>query len=150
MDLDVRYIIRETLVSSLELSEKVLEALGLSKSKAVDTVRRFRAHDEETMAKQLAVKDDEKKFLADRARIGGAAVAPVRGRRRRHAGDRAQAARRRPLARVEQHRGVEALEAGQHAAVGIVHDALGILVGARAEQHADHDVILRTRQILAQ
>jgi glutathione-regulated potassium-efflux system ancillary protein KefC/glutathione-regulated potassium-efflux system protein KefB len=63
MDLDVRYIIRETFVSSLELSEKVLESLGMSKSKAIDTVRRFRAHDEATMAKQAAVKDDEKKLL---------------------------------------------------------------------------------------
>ena len=63
MDLDVRYTIRETLVSSLELSEKVLETLGLSKSKAVETVRRFRTHDEITMAKQQAVKDDENKFL---------------------------------------------------------------------------------------
>jgi monovalent cation:proton antiporter-2 (CPA2) family protein len=63
MDLDVRYTIRETLVSSLEMSEKVLETLGLSKSNAVDTVRRFRAHDEATMAKQQAVKDDENKFL---------------------------------------------------------------------------------------
>jgi voltage-gated potassium channel Kch len=64
MEQDVRYIIRETFVSSLELSEKVLETLGLSKSQAVDTVRRFRVHDEETMAKQAAVKDDEKKLLA--------------------------------------------------------------------------------------
>ena len=63
MDLEVRFIIRETLVSSLELTEKVLESLGMSKSKAVDTVRRFRAHDEATMAKQQAVKDDESKFL---------------------------------------------------------------------------------------
>jgi monovalent cation:proton antiporter-2 (CPA2) family protein len=63
MDLDVRYTIRETLGSSLEMSEKVLETLGLSKSKATETVRRFRAHDETTMAKQQAVKDDEKKFL---------------------------------------------------------------------------------------
>jgi glutathione-regulated potassium-efflux system protein KefB len=63
MDLDVRYTIRETLVSSLEMSEKVLETLGLSKSKAVETVRQFRAHDEATMAKQHAVKDDESKFL---------------------------------------------------------------------------------------
>src|SRR5271154_1260470 len=63
MDLDVRYTIRETLGSSLEMSEKVLETLGLSKSMAVDTVRRFRAHDEQTMAKQQAVKDDESKFL---------------------------------------------------------------------------------------
>jgi monovalent cation:proton antiporter-2 (CPA2) family protein len=63
MDLDVRYTIRETLVSSLELSVQVLEALGLSKSKSVETVAQFRAHDEITMAKQHAVKDDEKKFL---------------------------------------------------------------------------------------
>jgi monovalent cation:proton antiporter-2 (CPA2) family protein len=63
MDLDVRYIIRETLVSSLEMSEKVLETLGLSKSTAVETVRRFRVYDELTMAKQQAVKDDESKFL---------------------------------------------------------------------------------------
>ena len=63
MDLDVRYTIRETLVSSLELSVQVLEALGLSKAKSVETVAQFRAHDETTMAKQHAVKDDEKKFL---------------------------------------------------------------------------------------
>src|SRR5271165_196074 len=63
MDLNVRYTIRETLVSSLELSEKVLETLGLSKRKAVETVQQFRTHDEQTMAKQQAVKDDESKFL---------------------------------------------------------------------------------------
>jgi monovalent cation:proton antiporter-2 (CPA2) family protein len=63
MDLDVRYTIRETFASSLEMSEKVLETLGLSKSKATETVRRFRAHDEATMAKQHAVKDDESKIL---------------------------------------------------------------------------------------
>jgi monovalent cation:proton antiporter-2 (CPA2) family protein len=62
MDLDVRYVIRETLVSSLEMSEKILETLGLSKSTAIETVRRFRVHDEQTMAKQQAVKDDETKF----------------------------------------------------------------------------------------
>jgi glutathione-regulated potassium-efflux system ancillary protein KefC/glutathione-regulated potassium-efflux system protein KefB len=63
MDLAVRYTIRETLVSSLEMSEKVLEALGMSKAKSIDTVRRFRLHDEATMAKQQAVKDDENKFV---------------------------------------------------------------------------------------
>jgi hypothetical protein len=45
------------------LSEKVLETLGLSKSNAIETVRKFRAHDEATMAKQQAVQDDESKFL---------------------------------------------------------------------------------------
>jgi glutathione-regulated potassium-efflux system ancillary protein KefC/glutathione-regulated potassium-efflux system protein KefB len=63
MDLDVRYIIRETLLSSLEMSLQVLESLGLSKSKATETVHQFRIHDEATMARQQAVKDDEKKFL---------------------------------------------------------------------------------------
>jgi monovalent cation:proton antiporter-2 (CPA2) family protein len=63
MDLDVRYIIRETLVSSLEMTVQVLETLGLSKSRAVDTVQQFREHDEETMRKQFSVKDDDSKFL---------------------------------------------------------------------------------------
>jgi len=43
---------------------QVLESLGLSKSNAVETVRQFRVHDEATMARQQAVKDDESKFLA--------------------------------------------------------------------------------------
>jgi glutathione-regulated potassium-efflux system protein KefB len=64
MDLAVRYTIRETLVSSLEMSVQVLESLGLSKSKAIETVHQFRIHDEETMAKQQAVRDDESKFMA--------------------------------------------------------------------------------------
>jgi voltage-gated potassium channel Kch len=63
MDLEVRYTIRETLVSSLEMSEKVLETLGMSRAKAVDTVHRFRVHDEATILKQQAVKDDESKFM---------------------------------------------------------------------------------------
>jgi glutathione-regulated potassium-efflux system ancillary protein KefC/glutathione-regulated potassium-efflux system protein KefB len=62
MDSGVRFIIRETLVSSLELSVQVLEALGLSKSRALRTVQRFRVHDDETMAKQFSVKDDDSKF----------------------------------------------------------------------------------------
>jgi monovalent cation:proton antiporter-2 (CPA2) family protein len=64
MDLEVRYTIRETLGSSLEMSVQVLESLGLSKSKAIETVHQFRIHDEATMAKQQAVRDDESKFLA--------------------------------------------------------------------------------------
>ena len=62
-DLGVRYHIRETLVSSLEMSVQVLEALGLSKAAAADTARRFRTHDQETFAKQRAVKDDDKKLI---------------------------------------------------------------------------------------
>ena len=62
-DLGVRYYIRETFASSLELSIQVMEGLGLSKAVAADTARRFRAHDQETFAKQLAVKDDDKKLI---------------------------------------------------------------------------------------
>jgi glutathione-regulated potassium-efflux system ancillary protein KefC/glutathione-regulated potassium-efflux system protein KefB len=62
-DLGVRYYIRETFASSLELSVQVMEGLGLSKAVAADTARRFRAHDQETFAKQLAVKDDDKKLI---------------------------------------------------------------------------------------
>src|ERR1700722_10077173 len=53
-------------------------------------------------------------------------------------------------ARVEQNGGIEALEAGDDAAVGIVDDALHALVGARSQQHANDHIILRARDILAQ
>jgi glutathione-regulated potassium-efflux system ancillary protein KefC/glutathione-regulated potassium-efflux system protein KefB len=63
LDLGVHYNIRETLGSSLELSVEVLKALGLSKLKADETVQRFRAHDEASLLRQHAVKDDEKKLI---------------------------------------------------------------------------------------
>jgi monovalent cation:proton antiporter-2 (CPA2) family protein len=63
MDLGVHYNIRETLGSSLELSVEVLKALGLSDLKANETVQRFRAHDEASLLRQHAVKDDEKKLI---------------------------------------------------------------------------------------
>jgi hypothetical protein len=37
--------------------------LGLSKLKANETVQRFRAHDEASLLRQHAVKDDEKKLI---------------------------------------------------------------------------------------
>jgi glutathione-regulated potassium-efflux system ancillary protein KefC/glutathione-regulated potassium-efflux system protein KefB len=63
LDLGVHYNIRETLGSSLEMSVEVLKALGLSKLKANETVQRFRAHDEASLLRQQAVKDDEKKLI---------------------------------------------------------------------------------------
>jgi glutathione-regulated potassium-efflux system ancillary protein KefC/glutathione-regulated potassium-efflux system protein KefB len=63
LDLGVEYNIRETLGSSLELSAEVLQALGMSKLKSVETVQRFRAHDEAALLRQQAVKDDEKKLI---------------------------------------------------------------------------------------
>src|SRR3984893_4910718 len=52
--------------------------------------------------------------------------------------------------RVEQYGRIEAFEAGENAAVGVLHDALRVLVGARAQQHANDDIVLRPREILAQ
>jgi glutathione-regulated potassium-efflux system ancillary protein KefC/glutathione-regulated potassium-efflux system protein KefB len=63
LDLGVHYHIRETFGSSLELSVEVLKALGLSNLKANETVQRFRAHDEASLLRQHAVKDDEKKLI---------------------------------------------------------------------------------------
>ena len=63
MDFGVRFQIRETLLSSIEVSVQVLESLGLSKHEAVEIARRFRSHDEATMRRQYAVKDDEKKLI---------------------------------------------------------------------------------------
>ena len=63
-DLGVRYIIRETYVSSLEMATTVLESLGDSSASAKALVRKFRQHDEVTFDAQYAVKDDETKFIA--------------------------------------------------------------------------------------
>ncbi len=64
MDADVSEIWRETFASSLELAEAALVALGTPRDDAARQVRRFRAHDEETMRAQAAVKDDEEKLIA--------------------------------------------------------------------------------------
>src|SRR5215469_6413550 len=64
MDLGVEVIVRETYASSLELAGRVLEELGSSPATARETVRRFREHDEATLAAQYAVKEDESKFRA--------------------------------------------------------------------------------------
>jgi len=64
MDLGAEVIVRETYSSSLEMAGRVLEALGITSAAARETVRRFREHDEATLAAQYAVKEDETKFIA--------------------------------------------------------------------------------------
>jgi glutathione-regulated potassium-efflux system protein KefB len=64
MDAGVNEIWRETFASSLELAEAALVALGTPRDDAARQVRRFRAHDEETLRAQAAVKDDEEKLIA--------------------------------------------------------------------------------------
>jgi Kef-type K+ transport system membrane component KefB len=63
MDLDVRYVIRETLVSSLEMSVQVLEALGLSKIKGVGNGASLSHARRSDHGETAAVKDDEKQVL---------------------------------------------------------------------------------------
>ena len=64
MDAGVTVIVRETYASSLEMAGRVLEALGETTAAARETVRRFREHDESTLAAQYAVKEDANKFRA--------------------------------------------------------------------------------------
>ncbi|HYM28412.1 MAG TPA: monovalent cation:proton antiporter-2 (CPA2) family protein [Steroidobacteraceae bacterium] len=64
MDAGVRNVIRETYASSLEMASSVLESLGESPAAAREAVRRFRTHDEATLAAQYAVKEDQVKFAA--------------------------------------------------------------------------------------
>src|ERR1700730_11127268 len=64
MDAGVRAVIRDTYFSSLEMATSVLEALGETPAAAREAVRRFRQHDEETLAAQYQGKEDEAKFLA--------------------------------------------------------------------------------------
>jgi glutathione-regulated potassium-efflux system ancillary protein KefC/glutathione-regulated potassium-efflux system protein KefB len=64
MDVGVKNIIRETYGSSLEMSELVLQELGDTAESAEKIVRKFRRHDEKTLAAQYAVKEDEEKFAS--------------------------------------------------------------------------------------
>jgi monovalent cation:proton antiporter-2 (CPA2) family protein len=62
MDLGCELIERETLRSSLHLTEAVLTALGVSEWEAQLTVARFKVHDEQTLARQHAVYHDERQL----------------------------------------------------------------------------------------
>jgi len=64
MDLGIGVVLRETYGSSLEMAEHALVALGASRESAAHDVRRFRGHDEATLAAQAAIKDDEEKIMA--------------------------------------------------------------------------------------
>ncbi len=63
MDLNVTLLVRETLYSSLYLTEHILQSLGFSKEDAAQTVARFREHDEATLQAQHAIYTDEKKLI---------------------------------------------------------------------------------------
>lgn len=63
MDMGVDEPVRETYYSSLKMTRKTLEALGLSQELAVDRVERFRRHDEQLLKKQSLLYDDEARLI---------------------------------------------------------------------------------------
>jgi glutathione-regulated potassium-efflux system ancillary protein KefC/glutathione-regulated potassium-efflux system protein KefB len=63
MELGVRYIVRETYFSGLELAQQTLETLGLTRADAEDSIRKFRTIDEKALRAQLEFKDDEQKLI---------------------------------------------------------------------------------------
>jgi voltage-gated potassium channel Kch len=63
MDIGVDYLIRETYVSSLELTQQVLRGLDLTQWEAQDAVATFRRHDEQFLASQHAVYHDETRLI---------------------------------------------------------------------------------------
>jgi glutathione-regulated potassium-efflux system ancillary protein KefC/glutathione-regulated potassium-efflux system protein KefB len=64
MELGIDVAWRETFGTSLEMAEATLIALGTPRDNAATQVRRFRAHDEETLRQQAAVREDEEKLIA--------------------------------------------------------------------------------------
>ena len=62
-DIGVRYIVRETLHSSLAMSEQVLTKLGTSPESAGEIVRQFLDHDNKLFQEQHAVHDSEEKLI---------------------------------------------------------------------------------------
>ena len=63
MDLGVEYFIRDTLLSSLALSEAVLQGLGDTAAEATESVIMFQEFDRTLLKRQQAVQHDETKFI---------------------------------------------------------------------------------------
>ena len=59
MDIGVDYLIRETQLSSLQLAEELLRAVGTPAWQAKEIVERFKTHDEQLLRMQHAVHHDE-------------------------------------------------------------------------------------------
>lgn len=57
-------LIRETLLSSLELAHDILMELGYSPAEAQETVQLFRQHDEKLLARQHKIHEDEAQLIA--------------------------------------------------------------------------------------
>ena len=63
MDLNIKVVIRETLDSSLSMTELLLETLGYEETDAISAVKRFKEHDEELLCKQHSIHNDEQALI---------------------------------------------------------------------------------------
>jgi monovalent cation:proton antiporter-2 (CPA2) family protein len=63
MDIGVRHIVRETLHSSLVMSEQILTSLGASADSAEQVVKQFLDYDKRLLLEQHAVYDSEEKLI---------------------------------------------------------------------------------------
>lgn len=63
MDLEIRYIIRETYLSSLDMAQKALETLGMPHHEAIESIRRFDEHDQRRLRIQRDIGGDEQKLI---------------------------------------------------------------------------------------
>jgi glutathione-regulated potassium-efflux system ancillary protein KefC/glutathione-regulated potassium-efflux system protein KefB len=63
MDLGVRYIVRETYYSGVELARHALETLGFSREQTHETVERFHQLDRQLLQTQKDVRQDEEKLI---------------------------------------------------------------------------------------
>jgi len=70
LELGITHVIRETFLSSLELTGDILQELGFSYSEARSTLDRFREHDERMLKESFQYQRDEKKLIeiAERSR----------------------------------------------------------------------------------
>jgi monovalent cation:proton antiporter-2 (CPA2) family protein len=70
MELGIQHVVRETFLSSLELTGDVLQELGFSYFEARATLDRFREHDEQLLQESFQYQRDEKKLIeiAERSR----------------------------------------------------------------------------------
>jgi glutathione-regulated potassium-efflux system protein KefB len=70
LELGITRVIRETFLSSIELTRDVLQELGFSYSEARATLERFREHDERMLLESFQYQRDEKKLIeiAERSR----------------------------------------------------------------------------------
>jgi glutathione-regulated potassium-efflux system protein KefB len=57
-------VVRETLHSSLEMGQMLMEALGVPPDVAAERRRRFQAHDERVLKEQYLIYDDEAALIA--------------------------------------------------------------------------------------